>query len=76
MEKIFTDGVIKFIIAMAISMVVSSLLLTIEWFTWGAWLFVSLILTWKYYLNDAYASNTAGLWRGLFKMLDELKKNK
>lgn len=76
MREIFTEGVIRFILVIVISMVVSSLLLTIEWFTWGAWLFVSLMLTWKYYLNDAHVSNTAGLWRGLFKMLDELKKNK
>lgn len=74
MGKIFTEGVIKFICTFALSMVVSSLLLTIEWFTWGAWLFVSLMLTWKHYLVDADAHNTVGLWRGLFTKLDEIKK--
>jgi len=74
MKRFFTEGVITFICAFVLSMVVSSLLLTIEWFTWGAWLFVSLMLTWRYYLVDADAHNTAGLWRGLFTKLDEIKK--
>ena len=72
MGKIFTPGVVKFLMALALALAVSSLLLTIEWFTWGAWLFVALMLTWKYCLNDAYANNTAGLWRGLFIKLGEL----
>lgn len=74
MRGFFTTGVINFIFALCLSMLVSSLLLTIEWFTWGAWLFVSLMLTWKYYLVDADAHNTAGLWRGLFQKLDEMDR--
>lgn len=76
MRKLFTEGVIKFIFALCLSMAVSALLFTIEWFTWGAWLFVSLMLTWRYYLNDAYAHNTAGLWQGLFMKLEEIKNKK
>lgn len=74
MWKFFNEGVMRFILALVLSMAVSALLLTIEWFTWGAWLFVSLMLTWKYYLVNADASNTAGLWCGLFQKLDEIKK--
>lgn len=74
MKKYFTEGVMKFIFAMVLSLAVSSLLLTIEWFTWGAWIFVSLILVWKYYLVDADAHNTVGLWRGLFDKLDKMNK--
>lgn len=74
MKWLFNEGVIRFIFVMVVSMAVSSLLLTIEWFTWGAWLFVSLILMWKYYLVNADAHNTAGLWRGLFGKLDEINK--
>ena len=72
MVKQFTPGVVRFLMVLALALAVSSLLMTIEWFTWGAWLFVALMLTWKYYLNDAYANNTAGLWRGLFIKLGEL----
>ena len=75
MLKIFnSSGIIKFVIAFVAALAVSSLLLTIEWFTWGAWIFVSLMLTWRYYLVDADAHNTAGLWLGLFTKLDEIKK--
>lgn len=74
MWKFFNEGVMRFIFALGLSMAVSALLLTIEWFTWGAWLFVSLMLTWKYYLVNADASNTAGLWRGLFQKLDKMDK--
>lgn len=35
--------IIKFLINLAIT----ALLLTIDWFTWEAWLCVSILLTWK-----------------------------
>ena len=76
MKKYLTNNVIRFIFALILSMAVSSLLLSIEWFTWQAWLFVSLMLLWKFYLVDADMYNTAGLWRNLFKKIDELKNQK
>lgn len=74
MRKYFTDENIKFIMALAISMAISSLLLSIKWFTWQAWIFVSLMLLWKFYLVNAEVHNTAGLWRHLFIRIDEIKQ--
>lgn len=59
------------VIAFILALSVSSLLLTIEWFTWGAWIFVALMLTWKFCLVNAGAHNTAGLWQALFNKLKE-----
>lgn len=64
------DGGIKFIMVFGLALLVSSLLLTIEWFTWGAWVFVALMLTWKYYLNNSFAENAAMLWKVLYKKID------
>ena len=73
MQKIFDEGVIRFIMVLILALGVSSLLFTIEWFTWGAWIFVSLLLVWKFYLVNADAQNTAGLWRGLYIKLSDIK---
>lgn len=72
MLKIFNSGgIIKFVITFVAALAVSSLLLTIEWFTWGAWIFVSLMLTWRCYLLEANASNQSGLWQILFNGLKQ-----